>query len=183
MGLQNMSMSLQSLQYLSLLLEKHRPRRVLELGCGESTLWLARATSVEEVVSVEDDLETYNRTYRRLGWDSIVSYKKTMIHHVPADNVFYDVQKLEDAVSGTFDLILADGPSGSHRRSDELYNFITRHDHDSTIYVIDDCHRRNEKKIVDRLTKHAGPRTRFFVDEVDERPDKVHIRSTAYLIP
>jgi tRNA A58 N-methylase Trm61 len=74
--------------------------RVFEFGSGNSTLWFAN--QVQQVVSLEHDLEWYNRMK-----SSFLKFDKIKYHHEDLETGNYDTRIGE--FSNAFDIIIIDG--------------------------------------------------------------------------
>lgn len=136
--------------------------RVLELGCGQSTVLLDRlaADGTLECVSLEHDEEWLElirpRVNTRLIHAPLVS--KTVLGH---ETRTYDTSAL--ANEPPFDVLLVDGPRGSRRRSRwgclELVETCLGQDF---LIIIDDAERRGELQTIGRALKLLDERGRRY---------------------
>lgn len=119
--------------------------KVLELGCGQTTIMLAELARVREfaLTTIEHDDKWRDLIEKRSG------------HHIElaslaGDGYGHDMSYgyvLND-LPGPFDLIIVDGPPGSgdkHSRCGCL-GLIERHMSNPGIAVVDDTHRRGERR-------------------------------------
>ena len=96
--------------FLGALLHRLRPRSLLELGSGRSTIYLSEyaCKNGRPVVSVDEDANwmAVNRLITRMG-----GVQGDVVHHLPlADDGFYDTAMLERLVVERPDFIYLDGP-------------------------------------------------------------------------
>ena len=138
---------------------EHRPRTVVDLGSGQSSVWMAAAMRTAgydgRVIGVDHD-ETYAQATRELARRQGVEDWLTVIHAPLREQViegrsvrWYDL----DALAGIsdIDLLCIDGPPGqgtSHARWPALPALFTRLSAKATI-VLDDMIRRDEQEILE----------------------------------
>jgi hypothetical protein len=146
------------LLFLVSLVISQRPRLIVELGSGVSTLWLAyaleKAGGDGRIVSLDHDPEFAARTQAFLvahEVDRFVSVRVAPLVEVDIDDEkwpWYDRQALADVDS--CELLVVDGPPGAVRdraRFPALPVLRRRLAEQATI-VLDDCIRSDEKEIV-----------------------------------
>lgn len=100
---------------LTSLVRKHKPKLVVELGSGASTIILSRAGAVE-IVAIEHDLEYLKNTQELLAEHQVSNVK---LIHAPLVQkeileesfMWYDSSKLQDLKE--IDFLFIDGPPGS----------------------------------------------------------------------
>jgi hypothetical protein len=120
-------------------------KHVLELGSGDVSTWYL--SEHYRVTSVED-----NPQY----WDKYPS------HYIKAPQVngWYDLAILEAQLPKDYDLLLVDGPCGSHPRIGFLKNLrLFRTD---VPIVIDDTWREIERKMADDVAKLTGAKLEVY---------------------
>jgi predicted O-methyltransferase YrrM len=142
------------------LVERSRPRTVVELGSGTSTVWVGYALAESgsgRLISLEHD-ETYvsqSRAAVALHGDRLPPIE---VRHAPltdirlGDEVFrwYDLSCIEDI--NEIDFLIVDGPPG---RTGRLARYpavpvlLNRLSHDALV-VLDDFDRADEQAIVER---------------------------------
>ena len=138
---------------------EHRPRTVVDLGSGQSSVWMAAAMRTAgydgRVIGVDHD-ETYAQATRELARRQGVEDWLTVIHAPLREQViegrsvrWYDL----DALAGIsdIDLLCIDGPPGqgtSHARWPALPALFARLSAKATI-VLDDMIRRDEQEILE----------------------------------
>lgn len=148
--------------HLRQLIQDHRPRRILELGSGTSTIWLgyiAEQTGAS-VVSIEHDEKFRQRTDYFLGKHKLRKVVSTV--HAPLsplrlDDVEYHWYDLEafDSMQD-IDLLLIDGPVGTTNRWARypaipvLWNRLA----DDAIVALDDASRPDESESVENWAKN-----------------------------
>lgn len=156
-----------SLMYLLLRAVTELPvRRVVELGCGQTTLLLDAVRQLRqfEIITLEHDRE----------WAQLI--QKQVKHDVTCvDLVERSVQgrktQVYDSDAGldaSPDLLLVDGPQGSRRRSRwAALQWIERGLGEDFIIVFDDAERRGEIDTIEKTlsllrTQDRNFRTRFY---------------------
>lgn len=141
---------------------EHRPRTVVDLGSGQSSVWMAAAMRTAgydgRVIGVDHD-ETYAQATRELARRQGVEDWLTVIHAPLREQViedrsvrWYDL----DALAGIegIDLLCIDGPPGqgtSHARWPALPALYARLSAKATV-VLDDMIRRDEQEILEEWT-------------------------------
>ncbi len=140
------------------LIEQQRPRLVLELGSGTSSVWIAYALEKfgGRLVSIDHEQEFAERTRKLLaahGLDHVAEVRDTPLRPVTVDGAtfsWYDVDGLGDV--DDVDLMLVDGPPGGVgplARYPALH--LLRHKLSRTATVVlDDANRPDEKDVLAR---------------------------------
>lgn len=154
------AMNAQSLLHLADLVIRRRPRVVLELGGGTSTVWLGYLLegSGARVVSLDHDEDYAARTRQSLDRHGLATTVE--VRHAPlkaitiGDETFswYAEQGWSD-VAG-IDLLIVDGPpkkTGSQARYPALPALLDRLAPDAWV-LLDDADRPDEREIVQRWT-------------------------------
>lgn len=157
-----------------------KPRRIVELGSGSSTVWIACALQKlggGKVISY-DHLSTYRdrtaATIDRLGLTSFADVKLAELKEIDlAQGRFewYDIDKSE--IDGPIDILLIDGPPGGTGPMARFPALPVLKDilAPGAVIIIDDANREGEKGMI-RLWQEAfvelvesgllGPRTKMF---------------------
>lgn len=145
-------------------------KRLLELGCGQSTLLLDRLAKRNgiECVTLEHDREWLEHISARLEHVQLVHsplVKKRILGHLASA---YDAGAIVDTSADTsvdtsvdtsagqplFDVLLVDGPQGRCKRSRwGALEFIERGLGDDFLIVFDDAERRGEQQTIARALK------------------------------
>lgn len=144
-----------------------RPRCVLELGSGSSTLWMAKA--LEEIgegtlVSIEH-LPGYLESTRRLlelnGLAHRVDLRLAPLEPLPqeqwAGHAWYSMAALED-LPAPIDILLVDGPpesTGEDARK-PAFPLIREKLNDLAFLLVDDATREAEKEMVESWRRDCG---------------------------
>lgn|SRR5512143_646586 len=114
-------------------------KHILELGSGDVSTWYL--SEHYRMTSVEDQAQYLNKHPSRYI-------------HAPLVDGWYDLAVLKAQLPSDYDLILVDGPVGSHPRlgfQRNLTLFKT-----SVPIVIDDTWRENERKMANELQAQLG---------------------------
>lgn len=119
---------------------------ILELGSGAGTKELAKHF---RVYSVEHDVRFLDR------------YDSTYIH-APIVEGWYDPAILAERLPASYDLLLVDGPPQQIGRGGILKH-LTLFDLTKPI-VIDDVHRKAERRILDKIAKQVGISSKIMSD-------------------
>src|SRR5699024_7283595 len=138
------------------LLERTRPKLVLELGRGSSTVWIAtvlRSLGAARVVAV-DHLDVYaDQTRAALtmhGLDDVAEVRCAPLQELDLlgqSSDWYDLALFEDLQD--VDLLVVDGPpksTGPHARR-PAFGALEHRLADSAWIVVDDAHRADEAKM------------------------------------
>jgi predicted O-methyltransferase YrrM len=138
---------------------EHRPRVVVDLGSGQSSVWMAAAMRTAgydgRVIGVDHD-ETFAEGTRELARRQSVADWLTVIHAPLREQViggravrWYDLDALADLEG--IDLLCIDGPPGQGTTQARWPALPALHDRLSTraVVVLDDMIRRDEQEILD----------------------------------
>ncbi|NWN89635.1 MAG: class I SAM-dependent methyltransferase [Micrococcaceae bacterium] len=161
-----------SLAHLISIFEEKRPQRILELGSGTSTVWLAYLCrlyggKVVALDHLEEYLDQTRGTLKDHGLDSFVDARLAPLEEVSRDRgsyKWYALGALEDVEN--IDMVLVDGPpatTGKNARFPALPNVIDRLAPDATV-ILDDAHRPEEADIVDLWQSQFPEFTRQVLD-------------------
>src|SRR5216684_2665433 len=159
--------------FLSLLLVAARPKKILELGSGRSTITFSEFAhqNASKFVSVEMDLTWVNKARLDLFYLGI---DKNYVHHVPLDqklNWFQiDVFRSAIGLHSPFDFVLVDAPNAysgsSHGYRDNIMGIaeIKRCTKNCQVMIVDDTQRRHVFETVDRLLEDPLDYIRYYYD-------------------
>ena len=165
---------------------EHRPRKVVDLGSGQSSVWMAAAMRTAgydgHVIGVDHD-ETYAEATRDLARRQGVEGWLTVVHAPLRDEVvdgrdvrWYDIAALADI--DAIDLLCVDGPPAqgvAQARWPALPALRARLAPEAVI-VLDDLIRRDEQDIVeDWVSRYPG----FRVERLDFEKGAAVLRRTA----
>lgn len=151
------AMAPDSLLLLSDLIAENKPKRILEIGSGTSTIWLASfaAPLGSSVISIEH-LEKYRvRTQsdlRAFGLEETVDLRLAELAPVEVmgeTKPWYDLEALQDLSS--IDVVVVDGPpesTGPAPRS-PAFPLLRSILSDRALLVVDDVHRNQESQMVE----------------------------------
>jgi predicted O-methyltransferase YrrM len=145
--------------FLFHLIRRHRPRLIVELGSGSSTVLFAaslRANGSGRVIAVEHDEEHARHTAALLAQAELSDRAEIVL--APLTDLtlsgrtfqWYDLQPVLSAVSEKIDLLFVDGPPG---KVQSLSRFpalpvLAAHLSPRAIVVVDDGAREDETKMV-----------------------------------
>ncbi|GAB2862747.1 hypothetical protein GCM10027092_27450 [Yaniella soli] len=151
------AMDAQALGHLISLVDERRPRRILELGSGTSTIWfgyLCRAYGGQVVTldHLEEYLELTQAAVDRHSLNTHVECRLAPLERIECGGDTYNWYSME-ALSdlSDIDMVLIDGPpaaTGPQARYPSLPQIIDRLSPTVTV-ILDDAHRRDEANIVD----------------------------------
>jgi hypothetical protein len=145
----------------------HDRRRMLELGCGLSTIVLGRLLSSRggRVITVEHEVE-WARYLRGLiageGLEDTVTLVEAPLVPAPVgQHDWYDLDVISGAVSGfAYDLLLVDGPpawrTGHELARSPALPLLIEHAADAFTVALDDAVRAGERKIVEAWERECG---------------------------
>lgn len=136
--------------------------RILELGCGQSTVLLDRLAEHRtlECVSLEHDREWLERVSPRVNSRLVHAplVDRTVLGHVTRA---YDTSVLDNEPE--FDVLLVDGPRGSRRRSRwGCLELMETHLGEDFLIIIDDAERRGELDTIGRALRLLDARGRQY---------------------
>ena len=140
---------------LNRILSDHKPKKILELGLGESSKFVSTYlenylldssyTIIEQDESWKNSFET---SYK-------LSSRSKIVHCLLQEKEIKGFkskvyQGLDEKIKGNFDLYIVDGPHGSERysRYDIVYLISKLDEKDQFIIIIDDTERQGEKDTV-----------------------------------
>ena len=163
---------------LTSLVRKHKPKLVVELGSGASTIILSRAGAVE-IVAIEHDLEYLKSTQELLTEHQVSNVK---LIHAPLIQkeileesfMWYDSSKLQDLKE--IDFLFIDGPPGSKNDAARFPAFpvLGSKLSKNAVVVIDDTKRSGEKTLAESFANALPNHKLRFLD---------HEKGTAILEP
>jgi predicted O-methyltransferase YrrM len=145
---------------------EHRPRHVLELGSGVSTLIVAyalRAAGGGQVVSIDESEHYRSITQDHLRRHALIDVARVV--HAPLVELSVDGQPYRWYDLGRFgelpavDLLIVDGPSG---RTGPLARYpalplLARHLQPRALILMDDADREDEQRLVAMWRDRFGP--------------------------
>lgn len=154
---------------LLFLLQQHKPRRILELGSGSSTVLIARALlklghPAELHVSVDHDAR-YLRLTRELarlnGVEHLIRFEHCPLESRPEWAHPWYSRIAEVAADAKFDLLLVDGPpayeSGKDRAREPALDVLAESLGPNAIVLLDDANRPGETAIAEAwCARHPG---------------------------
>jgi predicted O-methyltransferase YrrM len=132
------------------IVEENEPKRILELGAGQTTRLLgalARARGLQ-LVTLEHDAAWAAEVRRDAAHDV------RLVPLVPSRLAGAEVKGYDPASLGAderFDLVVVDGPHGTRRMSrGGCLDLLERHLADDFVVVFDDAERAGERETIDR---------------------------------
>lgn len=140
-------------------IERLRPRLILELGSGISTVCLAffmsalHADDEPRVISIEQSEEMSNRTRERLAQARLGNIARVVTRPLAEQTALgrastcYDLRSLDGIVPRPVDLVLIDGPSGEPGVRFATLPLVARHMADGATFLLDDALRDAELEI------------------------------------
>ena len=163
---------------LTSLVRKHKPKLVVELGSGASTIILSRAGAVE-IVAIEHDLEYLKSTQELLTEHQVSNVK---LIHAPLIQkeileesfMWYDSSKLQDLKE--IDFLFIDGPPGSKDDAARVpaLPVLGSKLSENAVVVIDDTKRSGEKTLAESFANALPNHKLRFLD---------HEKGTAIIEP
>ena len=146
------------------LILEERPRRILELGSGLSTLVMAYAlerVGQGELVSLENEAQYAAHTRRWLAEHQLLGQNRVTVLDAPLrlqelqgeEHPWYDLEALDaTSLSPPFDLLFVDGPAGFLAPMIRYPALPLLREHLATdaLILFDDSQRRNERRIIAR---------------------------------
>jgi predicted O-methyltransferase YrrM len=146
---------------------ERRPKLVVELGSGTSTLWIAealRAVGAGRVISVDHEARFARATedalaLRKLG--DVATVVHAPLAALPLDDQtwrWYDPRAFLPLIDADVDLVIVDGPPGKlqARSRYPALSILWKHLAPSALVILDDAARRHERAIA-RLWTAAHP--------------------------
>lgn len=157
------AMDPRALAHLADIVERERPRTVLECGSGTSTIYLGHllANPGSRIVSI-DHLEEYAQATRvhvtRHCLESVVEVRHVPLAPVPHAPTasWYDVEGFADL--DEIDLLVVDGPPASTGEEARRYalELLRERLRSGAVVVLDDATREDERHIVERWKADYG---------------------------
>lgn len=147
----------QALAHLLAVVEERRPRRILELGSGTSTIWLGYlCQSFGGTLVSLDHLEHYLNLTRgaveRHNLNDVIDTRLAPLEATECDGKNFDwYSSTAMADLSEIDMLIVDGPpaaTGPQARYPSLPKLITQLASQATV-ILDDAHRDDEAEIVD----------------------------------
>lgn len=146
--------------FLFHLVRRHRPKLIMELGCGSSSVLFAaalRANGAGRVISIENDREHLERTAQYLrntdlsDWVELVEAPLVEQAFGGRSLLWYDIAALRGRLSETIDLLFIDGPPGRLQALSRYPALPTLHPHLSpqALVLVDDGRREDETQMVE----------------------------------
>ena len=145
--------------FLFHLVRRHRPKLIMELGCGSSSVLFAaalRANGAGRVISIENDREHLDRTAQYLRqtelseWVELV--EAPLVEQAFGDRslLWYDITALRARMSETIDLLFIDGPPGRLQALSRYPALPALYPHLSpqALVLVDDGRREDETQMV-----------------------------------
>ncbi|MDT8385853.1 MAG: hypothetical protein RRB22_15750 [Gammaproteobacteria bacterium] len=164
-----------SYSYLYLLIrivEELPVNRILELGCGQSSVLLDRLSAIKSVdcATLEDELEWLRQIDQRVENLQLIHsplVKKTVHGHITTT---YDTAPIVEQKK--FDVLLVDGPKGQRRRSRlGALELIETCLGDDFVIVFDDAERRGEQQTIAQALQ--------LLDTLGRSYETLHVRSVS----
>ena len=147
---------------LVLLLDDHKPKKIIECGCGISTLiisyWLKKI-GCGYLVTLEHDSEYKQKIDLALDKHGLRDYATVVLAPLKKYTIndeewrWYDISAIEG--SNGFDFIVIDGPPKTTDKMARYPSFPLMHERmaDEYVVVLDDYNRQDEMKIVELWIK------------------------------
>ncbi len=139
---------------LAQLVSKHKPKLVVELGSGVSTLVVAKA-GAKKIVSIDNSAEYADMTAKMLAEHKVrgVQIRVAELKAHGSGSDWYDTKAIKDLQR--VDLLIVDGPPGSknpNARMPAFTEFINKLS-PKVIVVIDDVNREGERALAENFAK------------------------------
>jgi predicted O-methyltransferase YrrM len=147
--------------FLGALLHRARPRSLLELGSGRSTIYLSEYASKcnAALVSVEQNpaWAALGNTICRFGGMS-----ERYVHHVPlGPDGFYPVDRIRQLLPSMPDMLYLDGPNRD-RSGMVRHEYMLGLCRTATIIVLDDVQRQSVYDQMQLIATASGPRESLY---------------------
>ncbi len=140
------------------ILKDARPKRVLELGLGESSKFISKFAENHDYISKHLIIE-HDQSWKDKFLETFILSKYSEVKVCPLvdsnvqgfQNMVY--KNFEDVTEGEFDLFLIDGPFGSANFSRyEIISKIEQFNHDTDFIILfDDVHRKGEQETLNKI--------------------------------
>ena len=163
------------------LLSVCRPQSILEFGAGLSSILFFRYCVANPDVEYRAIDEAGPPADRFLAHMSELGFDTKRVAVCRLVDGYYELPDWAFDRDQGFDLVLVDGPAGSHRRGGRrAIDVLLRHVTNQSLIVIDDTHRSSEKSLVARIVEHFGQQTfeSISIPDVDFPP-----RCSTVLVP
>jgi predicted O-methyltransferase YrrM len=142
------------------LVRRHRPKLIVELGGGSSTVLFAaalRANGAGRVISVESDPEHLKRTAQYLRQSGLAEWTELIEAPLMQQSVgslsmqWYDTGPLLRALREEIDLLFVDGPPGKLQSFSRYPAFplLQKHLSARALVLVDDGRREDEARMVE----------------------------------
>lgn len=164
------AMNPDSLLLLSDLVRQRKPKKILEIGSGTSTVWMATfAASVNAQLISVDHLEEYRETthqsLRDLGLEAQVDLRLAELMEIEIGGEtakWYDADQFADLYD--IDMVIVDGPPESTGLNPRFPAFPLLRDKLSSgaLIVVDDLHREQETQMVEKWLEQCEDLSRTF---------------------
>ena len=147
--------------FLFHLVRRHRPKLIVELGCGSSTILFAaalRANGAGRLISIENDGEHLERTAQYLRQTGLADWVELVEAPLVEQDFgggrsmqWYNVAPLRRAISEKIDLLFIDGPPGKLQALSRYPALPVLHPHLSphALVLVDDGRREDETRMVE----------------------------------
>jgi predicted O-methyltransferase YrrM len=146
--------------FLFHLVRRHRPKLIVELGCGSSSVLFAaavRANGVGRVISIENDREHLRRTAQYLHQTELSDWVELIEAPLVEQNFggrslqWYDLAALRGRLSEKIDLLFIDGPPGKLQPLSRYPALPALYAHLSpqALVLVDDGRREDETRMVE----------------------------------
>lgn len=143
---------------LNRILSDYQPKRILELGLGESSKFISTFLIHKLVESTHTVVEQDQGWIDGFNQRFVLSDRSSVIHCPIVEiqvNGFssFSYQRFKDKISPDFDLFIVDGPFGSDRYSRfDILSLVEQFDVDKEFLILfDDSHRPGEQDTVDEI--------------------------------
>lgn len=150
---QGWSIGYQSAEEILKLLNKHKPKKILDLGSGYSTVMFAlwAKDNDAEVISLEQSMAWLNKTKKLLAQKNI----SANVHYAPLVNtkhgLFYDY-KLPDNI----DFALIDGPAWTNNGRKATFHQVYPHLAKDFVVWVDDAFRDLNREAINEWVDTYG---------------------------
>jgi predicted O-methyltransferase YrrM len=155
----------------------NRRRRILEFGSGITSVFLAHLAKNQnlpiEIVSVDENrewVELLKKEYLHFEKaEDIVQFvvsPLTICDKLPGTH-WYDQKMLEEEISGSFDMIIVDGPTAFEEgkqlsRYHALHFFYPQRLNNNAVIFLDDVNRKGELEVVKMWEVETGINFKLF---------------------
>lgn len=158
------TLSPDSVQQLIYLVRKYKPKTIVELGSGLSTIVIA--SILKDLKLNQSMLISFDESEKYLGSTKSYLNKNLLeeyvsLNHCPLENIIinnksYNWYKFNEIIleSRKIDLLIVDGPISNN--TDSRYpaiNQLFKYFNNSTLIFVDDSNRENEKRIIQEWQK------------------------------